>query len=150
MTRITRRDATRLLGGALSLPAIGVPLVRRASAQPQDFKIGVIASMTGPAAPFFKEYVEGFQAYAKSWNTRGGVNGRPVVLNINDDESAPAPAANAYRRVAADPDTTPPGSPARAPVASPSRRWRASSSCPSSVAARLMRSAFRPIPTSLK
>ncbi len=106
MTEITRRDATRLLGGAVSLPAVGAPLVRRAFAEPQDFKIGVIASMTGPAAPFFKEYVEGFQAYTKSWNTRGGVNGRPVVLNINDDESAPAPAANAYRRVAADPGTT--------------------------------------------
>src|SRR6478752_6302089 len=90
MTRITRRDATRLLGGALSLPAVGAPW--RASAQSQEFKIGVIASMTGPAAPFFREYVEGFQAYAKSWNTRGGVNGRSVVLNINDDESAPAPA----------------------------------------------------------
>ena len=66
MTRITRRDATRLLGGALSLPAVGVPLVRRAFAQPQDFKIGVIASMTGPAAPFFKEYVEGFRPTPKA------------------------------------------------------------------------------------
>jgi branched-chain amino acid transport system substrate-binding protein len=106
MTRITRRKAVRLFGGALVLPAVGATMVRRAFAQPKEFKIGVIASMTGPAAPFFKEYVEGFQAYAKSWSTRGGVNGRPVVLNIVDDESAPAPAANGYRRVAADPDTT--------------------------------------------
>ena len=95
-----------LVGGALSLPAVGATMARRAFAQPKEFKIGVIASMTGPAAPFFKEFVDGLQAYAKSWNARGGVNGRPVALNIIDDESAPAPAANGYRRLAADPDTT--------------------------------------------
>jgi branched-chain amino acid transport system substrate-binding protein len=106
MTGLTRRNAVRLLGGVLGAPALGVTAAQHALAQPKDFKIGVIASMTGPASPFFKEYVEGFQAYAKSWNSRGGVNGRPVVLNIVDDESAPAPAANGYRRVAADPDTT--------------------------------------------
>src|SRR5262245_18254158 len=106
MTKLTRRNAVRLFGGALGLPVLGVASPQHAFAQPKEFKIGVIASMTGPAAPFFKEYVEGFQAYAKSWNTRGGVNGRPIVLNIADDESAPAPAANGYRRVAADPDTT--------------------------------------------
>jgi branched-chain amino acid transport system substrate-binding protein len=106
MTGTTRRNAIRLLGGVLAVPAVGAAMTPRAFAQGKDFKIGVIASMTGPASPFFKEYVEGFQAYAKSWNTRGGVNGRPIALNIIDDESAPVPAANGYRRIAADPDTT--------------------------------------------
>jgi branched-chain amino acid transport system substrate-binding protein len=106
MTKITRRNAAQLVGAALAIPALGAPMLRRAMAQSKEFKIGVIASMTGPASPFFKEYVEGFQAYAKSWNSRGGPSGRPVVLNIVDDESAPVPAANGYRRIAADPDTT--------------------------------------------
>ena len=105
MNILTRRSAIQLAGstaGVAMMPSI----IGRAVAQQRDFKIGVIASMTGPAAPFFKEYVEGFRAYATDWNTRGGANGRKVVLNIMDDESAPVPAANGYRRVASDPETT--------------------------------------------
>jgi branched-chain amino acid transport system substrate-binding protein len=104
--KLSRRHALRLLGGAPALTTLGGLTIRRAFAQQKDFKIGVIASVTGPAAPFFKEYVEGFQAYVKNWNGRGGAQGRPVLLDIVDDESAPAPAANGYRRVAADPETT--------------------------------------------
>lgn len=105
MDAVTRRTAVKLAGGAAAF-VLAPAIAGRAQAQPKDFKIGVVASMTGPAAPFFKEYVEGFRAYATSWNARGGVNGRKVALNILDDESAPVPAANGYRRVASDPETT--------------------------------------------
>ena len=106
MTNITRRTGLKLIGAGvagLSAPTI---IGGRALAQQKDFKIGVVASMTGPAAPFFKEYVEGFRAFTTNWNARGGVGGRKVVLNILDDESAPVPAANGYRRIASDPETT--------------------------------------------
>lgn len=106
MKTFTRRGAVGLLGttfGASMLPGV---FAGSAMAQQKDFKIGVIASMTGPASPFFKEYVEGFRAYVANWNSRGGINGRKIVLNIHDDESAPVPAANGYRRVATDPETT--------------------------------------------
>lgn len=106
MSGITRRGAVGLLGGAFGASMLPGAFMRPALAQQKDFKIGVVASMTGPAAPFFKEYVEGFRAYAADWNSRGGINGRKVVLNIHDDESAPVPAANGYRRFAADPETT--------------------------------------------
>jgi branched-chain amino acid transport system substrate-binding protein len=105
MDGVTRRAAMKFAGGAAGI-LLAPSIVGRALAQQKDFKIGVIASMTGPAAPFFKEYVEGFRAYTTSWNARGGVNGRKVVLNVLDDESAPVPAANGYRRAASDPDTT--------------------------------------------
>jgi branched-chain amino acid transport system substrate-binding protein len=106
MLKLTRRGAVGLFGGTFGATVLPAISGGQAFAQQKDFKIGVVASMTGPAAPFFKEYVEGFRAYTTSWNSRGGVNGRKVVLNILDDESAPVPAANGYRRVASDPETT--------------------------------------------
>lgn len=106
MRKITRRGAVGLLGGTFGASALPGGLMRPAVAQQKDFRIGVVASMTGPAAPFFKEYVEGFRAYAANWNSRGGISGRKVVLNIHDDESTPVPAANGYRRFATDPETT--------------------------------------------
>ena len=87
--------------GATLLP---IGTARMAFAQQKQFKIPVIASMTGPASPFFREYVEGFQAYVKSWNARDGVNGKQVVLDIIDDEGSAVPAANGYRKAAADPE----------------------------------------------
>jgi branched-chain amino acid transport system substrate-binding protein len=102
VTAVTRRNAIRLAGGAFGAATF---FGGRTFAQQKDFKIAVIASMTGPASPFFREWVEGFKAYVADWNARGGAKGRKVVLNIIDDESAPVPAANGYRRAAADPDT---------------------------------------------
>jgi branched-chain amino acid transport system substrate-binding protein len=102
MPKSTRRDAIKLFGGVLGASFLS-GVARQTFAQDNEFKIGVIASMTGPAAPFFKEYVAGFRAFAADWNARGDIKGRQVVLNIVDDESAPVPAANGYRRLAADP-----------------------------------------------
>ena len=103
---LTRRGALELLGtfgGGALMPALsGVP----ALAQQRDFKIGVVASMTGPVSPFFKEYVDGFRAYVVDWNKRGGAIGRQVVLEVLDDESGAVQAANSYRRLAGDADTT--------------------------------------------
>lgn len=102
MRTLTRRDAAWALGGTIIaslLPADIRPVI----AEDNEFKIGVIASLTGPAAPFFKEYVAGFQAYVASWNARGGVKGRQVALTVVDDETSAVPAANGYRRLAGDP-----------------------------------------------
>ena len=104
-TALTRRKALRLAGSGLGVALLAPLTCGRAFAQQKDFKIAVIASMTGPASPFFKEWVEGFRAYTREWNARGGIKGRKVVLNVIDDESAPVPAANGYRRAATDPDT---------------------------------------------
>ena len=69
----------------------------------QTYKIGAICSLTGPAAGFGKPYCDGFEAYVKAWNARGGAKGRKVELSIMDDETSPVTAVNAYRRMAGDP-----------------------------------------------
>jgi branched-chain amino acid transport system substrate-binding protein len=70
-----------------------------------DFKIGIIGSMSGPAAAFGREYVEGLLAYVKAWNARGGFRGRKIVTNVFDDETSPVNAVNGFRRHVADPKT---------------------------------------------
>jgi branched-chain amino acid transport system substrate-binding protein len=101
----TRRSTLRLMAGTAGAGlALGL-FARPGAAQATDFKIGVVASLTGPAAPFFREYADGFRAYATHWNARGGVNGRKIALTFVDDESGAVQAVNGYRRVAGDPET---------------------------------------------
>ncbi|MCW5692598.1 MAG: ABC transporter substrate-binding protein [Pseudolabrys sp.] len=106
MTDWTRRHVVKASGGFLGASLLPFGLGGPVFAQQKEFRIPVIASMTGPASPFFKEYVEGFKAYAKAWNERGGYKGRQIVLDIIDDESAAVPAANGYRKVAGDQNNT--------------------------------------------
>jgi len=101
---IERRTALKFLpvaAGTLAMPAL---LGTRALAEQTPFKIGVVASLTGPAAPFFREYVDAFRAYLVRWNRDGGVSGRPVQLDVFDDESGAVQAVSGYKRLAGDPD----------------------------------------------
>lgn len=69
----------------------------------QDFIVGAVGSLTGPAAAFDKPVVEGVEAAIKYWNDKGGYKGRKVVLRLLDDESQPAIAVTVYRRLTDDP-----------------------------------------------
>lgn len=77
-----------------------------ASAGAQTFKIGAICSLTGPAAGFGKPYCDGFEAYLKYWNSRGGAAGKKVELLILDDETNGVTAVNAFRRLADNKDVS--------------------------------------------
>ncbi|MGE0798127.1 MAG: ABC transporter substrate-binding protein [Lautropia sp.] len=66
----------------------------------QEIRIGVVASLTGPAAGFGREYVDGFEAYVRDWNRRGGAGGARIVLDVLDDETSPVGAVTAFRRLA--------------------------------------------------
>jgi branched-chain amino acid transport system substrate-binding protein len=66
--------------------------------EPVEFRIGVVASVTGPFAAPTKDTFDGFNAWIKQ---RG--LGRKIVLQTLDDETNPVNAANAFRRLASDP-----------------------------------------------
>jgi len=89
--------ATMSLGLGLALSAAFV-----VPAGAQTFKIGAICSLTGPAAGFGKPYCDGFEAYVKAWNARGGAKGRKVELATLDDETNAVTAVNAFRRLTGD------------------------------------------------
>ena len=97
-----RRSALKHLASTVTFTASSPAILRSARAQSSDYKIGVVAAMTGPASPFFREYVDAFQAYVGEWNKTGGVKGRRVVLEVLDDESGAVQAASGYRRIAGD------------------------------------------------
>ena len=97
-TRLTRRTA---LAGAGAAAAAGLTAWPGRAQTAEDFRIGVIASLTGPAAAFSKDWAEGFETYVKSWNARGGHKGRKIATTLLDDETNAVAAVNAFRRLAA-------------------------------------------------
>ena len=90
---VTRRNS-------LLLSAASLALGRRVAAadEPAEFRIGVVASVTGPFAAPTKDTFDGFNAWMKQRSL-----GRKIVLQTLDDETNPVNAANAFRRLASDP-----------------------------------------------
>jgi len=68
-----------------------------ASAAPalaQDaYVIGVSAAMTGPAASTYAPVVEAMKAYLDHVNSKGGINGKPVRVVVQDNQAEPSKAA---------------------------------------------------------
>jgi branched-chain amino acid transport system substrate-binding protein len=89
-----RRDLTRF---ALTIPALA--LMGRAHAEQTDFKVGVVASVTGTFASPTKDTFDGLDA----WIKEVGLPGRKMVFETLDDETNPVNAANLFRKLAADP-----------------------------------------------
>ena len=67
--------------------------------EPAEFHIGVVASVTGPFAAPTKDTFDGFNA----WMKQRGLPGKKIVLQTLDDETNPVNAANAFRKLASDP-----------------------------------------------
>jgi branched-chain amino acid transport system substrate-binding protein len=75
----------------------GLPAPVRAQ---QDFKIGIVMSLTGGFAGPARDSMDGTEA----WMKVRGLPGRKIVLTTLDDETNGVSAANAFRRLAGDPD----------------------------------------------
>jgi branched-chain amino acid transport system substrate-binding protein len=71
-----------------------------AQAQTKDFKIGVVASLTGAFAGPAADSVEGI----KGWIKARGLPGKNIIFETLDDETTPVGASNAFRRLAANPE----------------------------------------------
>ncbi len=85
-TTTTAAPGTTVGGPATSAatgPATGEPI-----------KIGVLASLTGQAAPAFPAVQKGYQLEVAAFNAAGGVNGRPIQLIEVDDKSDAATAVS--------------------------------------------------------
>jgi branched-chain amino acid transport system substrate-binding protein len=65
----------------------------------QDIKIAVAASMTGPLAESGDEVKRGAELAAKDINAAGGVNGRRIVLTVEDDACDPKQAVSVANHV---------------------------------------------------
>jgi branched-chain amino acid transport system substrate-binding protein len=65
----------------------------------QDIKIAVAASMTGPLAESGDEVKRWAELAAKDINAAGGVNGRRIVLTVEDDACDPKQAVSVANHV---------------------------------------------------
>jgi branched-chain amino acid transport system substrate-binding protein len=69
------------------------------SAHAQDIRIAVAGSMTGSLAEAGDEVKRGAELAAKDINAAGGVNGRKIVLSIEDDACDPKQAVSVANHV---------------------------------------------------
>jgi branched-chain amino acid transport system substrate-binding protein len=62
-------------------------------------KIGVVASLSGPAAPFGEQQLQGAELAAADWNAE---HKRKIELSVQDDQSDPKSGVSAMRKVVAE------------------------------------------------
>jgi branched-chain amino acid transport system substrate-binding protein len=93
------RKLTRLAGSI----ALGLTAFAALGAHAEDLKIGIIAPMTGPAAPWGIAMATGGKILAEQYNAQGGleVGGKKyhLVVVAHDDHYKAADAVSAYRRL---------------------------------------------------
>ena len=81
--------ASLALGLALALTAVASAPVRAQDA----YVVGVSAAMTGPQAGTYAPVIDALKAYLDHINGKGGINGKPVRLVIQDNQAEPSRAA---------------------------------------------------------
>lgn len=89
-----------ILGGTLAIAsaiAFTTPAVMADEVEP--VKLGVVLSLSGPAAPFGIPERTAAEVAAKKINDEGGINGRPLELVIVDDKTDPTEAARVTQRL---------------------------------------------------
>ena len=92
----------RFLHFATCIPVAAALQVAPAAAQ-DAYVIGVSAAMTGPAAGGYAPIAESMKGYIDHLNAKGGINGKPVRMVIQDDQAQPSKAAtNAKQLVSQD------------------------------------------------
>lgn len=70
-----------------------------AFAAEKEIRIGVVGPMTGPGVQYGASMKEAAQLAVDEINAAGGVNGRKIVLFLEDDESNPAKAVSSMQKL---------------------------------------------------
>ncbi len=85
---------TKFLGTALLLTALST-----SAAYAEDISIAVVGPMTGQLATIGDQFKQGAQAAAEAINAAGGVGGRQIKLDIEDDQCDPKQAVSVANRI---------------------------------------------------
>jgi branched-chain amino acid transport system substrate-binding protein len=65
--------------------------------------VGLFAPLTGERAALGIRFTEGVHLYVDAINAKGGIEGHPIELQIDDTRAAPRESANIAQRLAGDP-----------------------------------------------
>src|SRR4029079_11408202 len=68
----------------------------------EDVKIGMVAPLTGPAASYGTDILNGLLLAVDDLNAKGGIAGRKVVLEQGDDRGSPQDGAHVTQKFASD------------------------------------------------
>ena len=90
--KLTRRSLVGWGGGAIGAMMLVPAPWRAAFGAAKPYKVGSEQPLSGAGAAGGKTAIVGLQMAADRINANGGINGRPVELDIVDDESSPAVA----------------------------------------------------------
>lgn len=96
MKSFTRR-MTLATGAAAMIVAATLTPATAQNAKP--LKIGLLLSLSGPAAPFGIPERDAVKALADRVNAAGGINGRKIELVVYDDATNPTEAARGMRQL---------------------------------------------------
>jgi branched-chain amino acid transport system substrate-binding protein len=89
-------------GGALGAMMLVPAPWRAAFGAAKPYKIGSMQPLSGPGAAGGKTALVGLQMAADRINKMGGINGRPVQLDVVDDQSSPAVARQKTQKMVSD------------------------------------------------
>lgn len=73
-------------------------------ASDEPIKVGVVLSLSGPLAPLGEDARQGVQVALDEINQAGGIKGRPLELDVLDDQSQPDVASSLGQRLMAQED----------------------------------------------
>ena len=102
--KVTRRRVVGWGGGAIGAMMLLPAPWRAAFGAAKPYKIGTEQPLSGPGADGGKTAVVGLQMAVDRINKNGGINGRPVELDIVDDGSSPAVARQKTEKMAQEDD----------------------------------------------
>jgi len=102
--KVTRRSLIGYGGGAIGAMMLVPAPWGSAFGAAKPYKVGSEQPLSGPGAAGGKTAVVGLQMAADRINANGGINGRPVELDIVDDESSPAVARQKTQKMISDDD----------------------------------------------
>lgn len=88
-----RRQFLKVAAAVGSLAIGSIALLPGTAAAAEPLRIGLLLSLSGPAAPFGIPERDAVQAIAKKINAEGGVAGRQIELSVYDDATNPTEAA---------------------------------------------------------
>jgi branched-chain amino acid transport system substrate-binding protein len=82
-----------------TLPALLLGATLANAALAADIKLGVAASLTGPAGKYGTEINNGFKLAAEQINAKGGINGNKLVLISEDEQGKKEEAINVFKKL---------------------------------------------------
>ncbi len=87
------------IGIIVIVAVIVVIIVRQRKKEPEEIKIGCITPLSGRAGSYGRQTKMGVDLAVKELNAAGGVNGKRIVVQYEDDQADPRSAADAIQKL---------------------------------------------------